>query len=152
MERWEKDAFISFAEAKGKLRDCREVWMDYCDEDRLWYIDICDGHLTWTSYNLILQCCREEQSIIICADPANLKSNTTWSGWTKILLDHLCPRADWENRCANFITHLQVDMEIADRENQWFKFMLHYEGGSYKPLDHTVFTRQKFIQRSIEGD
>ena len=43
-------------------------------------------------------------------------------------------------------------MEIADRENQWFKFKLHYEGGTYKPLDHTIHTRQKFIRRSLEGN
>ena len=72
MERWEKDDFTSFANAKEKLRDCREVWMDYEESEQLWYIDIGDGHLTWTSYNLILQCYREEQKIIICADPANL--------------------------------------------------------------------------------
>ena len=120
--------------------------MDHDDIEAAWYIDIGDGNLTWTSYNLILQCCREEGYIIICADPANLRYNTTWSGWTDILLDNFCPRIDWENRRANFIAHLKADMEIANKQNQWFKFKLHYEGGQYKPLDHTVITRHKFIR------
>ena len=100
---------------------------------------------------MILQCCREEKEIIICADPANLRHNTTWSRWTDILLDKFCPRVDWENRRANFIVHLKSDMEIADQVNQWFKFKLHFEGGTYKSLEHTVFTRKKFIRRDVKG-
>ena len=47
---------------------------------------------------------------------------------------------------------MKADMEIADQMHQWFKFMLHYEGGQYKPLDHTLYTSQKFISRSLERD
>ena len=54
LERWDKEAFFSFADATGKLRDCSEVWIDYDDDEHLWYIDIGNGSLTWTSYNLIL--------------------------------------------------------------------------------------------------
>ena len=77
MERWEKEAFYSFTDAQNKLRNCREIWMDRDDIEAVWYIDIGDGQLTWTSYNLILQCWREEGYIIICANPANLRYNAT---------------------------------------------------------------------------
>ena len=77
LECWEKEAFVNFRDARDKLVHCREVWLDYEDQEQIWYVDIGQGHLTWTSYNLILQFCREEKKIIICADLANLRYNTT---------------------------------------------------------------------------
>ena len=152
LERWEKEAFFSFADATGKLRDCPEVWTDYDDTDHLWYIDLCAGNLTWTSYNLILQCCRENDTVVIFADPANLKANAKWSGWTDVFLDKFCPRTEWENHRENFILHLKADMEIAHQRELWFKFKLHFEGGSYKPIEHRIYVQQKVIWRNVEGD
>ena len=128
MERWERFAYRSFENTQEKLKSCRELWIDHNEEKYgpLWYVDIGDGNLTWTSYNLILQFYREQCKIVICADPANLRHGA-WSGWTEVLLDKFCPRTDWENRHANFILHMKADIEIADREHQWFKFMLHHQ-------------------------
>ena len=106
--------------------------------------------MTWTCYNLILQFCREQRKIVICKDPANLRHGA-WSGWTEVLLDKFYPRTDWENHHANFILHMKADIEIADREHQWFKFMLHHQGGRYTKLEHTVFTSQKYIKRDAQG-
>ena len=39
----------------------------------------------------------------------------------------------------------------SDHNGQWFKFMLHFEGGSYKPLEHQLFVKQKVIRRTLEG-
>ena len=97
LERWEKDAFQSFSNAYPKLSECREVWLGE-DKNGDKYVDLCDDRLTWTSYNLILQYCRERGSIIICSDPADLAYNSTWSRWTDVFLDTFCPRIDWENR------------------------------------------------------
>ena len=69
--------------------------------------------------------CREQRKIIICADLAKLRHNA-WSGWKEVLLDKFCPRTDWVNRRANFILHMKADIEVADKEHQWFKFMLHH--------------------------
>ena len=33
LEIWEKEAFFSFTDATGKLRDCPKVWTDYDDHD-----------------------------------------------------------------------------------------------------------------------
>ena len=98
------------------------------------------------SYSLILQFCREERSIVICGDPGNLR-NKSWSGWTEICLDKFCPHVDWVNRRANFILHLQANMEVADQNHQWFKFLLRHQGGRYTRLEHTIFTEQKFVKR-----
>ena len=149
MEIWEKEAYRSFESAQEKLKNCGEIWIDRNEEEDgpLWYIEIRDGNLTWTSYNLILRFCREQCKIAICADPNNLRHGA-WSGWTEILLDKFFPRTDWENRRANFILHMKADIEVAVREHQWFKFMLHHEGGRYTKLEHTVFTSQKYIKRN----
>ena len=74
MERLEHNAYMSFEGAQEKLKDCGEVWLDGNEEEDglLWYVDIGDGNLTWTSYNLILKFCREQRKIVICADPNNL--------------------------------------------------------------------------------
>ena len=145
LERWEKETFFSFADATGKLRDCSEVWIDYDDDEHLWYIDLGNGSLTWTSYNLILQCCRENETVMIFANPSNLKANAKWSGWTDVFLDKFCPRHDWENRRANFILHLKADLEVAHQREYWFKFKLHFEGGSYTPLEHRMYVQQKLF-------
>ena len=79
------------------------------------------------------------------------RHNTNWSGWTDVFLDKLCPRNDWENRRDNFIYHLKADIEVADQNEQWFKFILHYEGGSYKPLEHRLYVQQKVIRRTLQG-
>ena len=151
LERWEKDAFQSFSNAYQKISECKELWL--CeDKNGEKYVDLCDGHLTWTSYNLILQYCRERGSIIICADPADLEYNQTRSGWTDVFLDTFCPRTDWENRRANFILHLKADLEVAHQNFQWFKFKLIHEGGTYQPLEHRIYAQQKFIRRSIAGE
>ena len=151
LERWEKDAFQSFSNAYQKISECKELWLRE-DKNGEKYVDLCDGHLTWTSYNLILQYCRERGSIIICADPADLEYNQTWSGWTDVFLDTFCPRTDWENRRANFILHLKADLEVAHQNFQWFKFKLIHEGGTYQPLEHRIYAQQKFIRRSIAGE
>ena len=46
---------------------------------------------------------------------------------------------------------MKADIEVAVREHQWFKFMLHQEGGRYTRLEHTVFTSQKYIKRDAQG-
>ena len=112
LQRWEKDAFLSFEQAEKKLAECREICLDHDDESNI-YIDLGAGNLRWTSFNLILQCCRENREIFICADPDSLRHDTKWSGWTDIFLDMFCPHNDWENRKANFILHLKADMEVA---------------------------------------
>ena len=83
MERWEKDAYRSFENAQEKMKNCGELWIDRNEEEDgpLWYVDIGDDNLTWTSYNLILRFCREQRNIVICADPNNLRHGA-WSGWT----------------------------------------------------------------------
>ena len=106
--------------------------------------------MTWTSYNLILQFCTEQRKIVIYADLANLRHGA-WSSWTEVLLDKFYPRTDWGNCCANFILHMKADIEIDDREHQWFKFMLHHQGGRYTRLEHTVLTSQKYIKRDAQG-
>ena len=75
MERWERDVYRSFEGDQEKLKDCGEVWLDHNEEedDPLWYVDIGDGNITWTSYNLILRFWREQRKIVICADPNNLQ-------------------------------------------------------------------------------
>ena len=55
MERWERDAFQNFENAQEKLKGCRELWIN-CNNEKdgpIWYVDIGDGNLTWTSYNFI---------------------------------------------------------------------------------------------------
>ena len=98
MERWEKYAYRNFENAQEKLKNCGELWIDRNEEKDgpMWYVDIGDGNLTWTSYNLILRLCREQCKIVICADPTNLRHGA-WFGWTEILLNKFCPRTDWEN-------------------------------------------------------
>ena len=88
---------------------------------------------------------------MICGDLGNLR-NKSWSGWTEILLDKLCLCVDWINRRANFIVQLQADMEVADQNHQWFKFLLHHQGGRYTRLEHTIFTEQKFVKRDRHGN
>ena len=152
MERWERDAYRNFENAQEKLKGCKELWID-CNEEKegsVWYVDIGDGNLTWTFYNLILQFCREQRKIIIYVDPTNLKHNA-WSGWTKVLLDNFCPRMDWVNRRANFILHMKADIEVADTEHQWFKFMLHHHGRRYTRLEHTLYASQKYIKCNAQG-
>lgn len=130
MECWEKKAFRDLRNAEEKLRKCREIWVD-CNEEKegvVWYVDLGEGNLTWTTYNLILQFCREQTSIVVCADPGNMR-NKKWSGWTEVFLDKFCPRKDWIERRANFILHLEADMQAADQHNQWFKFLLRHHGG-----------------------
>ena len=46
---------------------------------------------------------------------------------------------------------MNADIEVAVREHQWFKFMLHHEGGRYTRLEHIVFTAQKYIKRDAQG-
>ena len=46
---------------------------------------------------------------------------------------------------------MKADIEVAVREHQWFKFLLHHEGGRYTRLEHTVFTSQKYIKRDAQG-
>ena len=88
---------------------------------------------------------------MICGDPGNLK-NKSWCGWTTIFFDKFCPRVDWVNRRVNFILHLQADMEVADQNHQWFKFLLRHQGGRCTRLEHTVFTEQNFIKRDRHGN
>ena len=130
MERWEKDAYRSFENAQDKLKNCGELWIDINEEEDgpLWYVDIGDGNLTWTYYNIILRFYREKRKIVICANPNNLRHGA-WSRWPEILLDKFFPRTNWENRGANFILHMKADIEVAVREHKWFKFSLHHEGG-----------------------
>ena len=107
--------------------------------------------MTWTSYSLILQFCREERSVVICGDLGNLRHKSC-SGWTEIFLYKFCPRVDWVNIWVNFILHLQADMEVADQNHQCFKFLLHHQGGRYTCLEHTFFTEQNFIKRDRHGN
>ena len=144
LERWEISTFRSFENAQSKLKNFKELWID-CNEENdqpVWYVDIGEGNLTWSSYSLILQFGREERFIMICGDPGNLQ-NKSWSGWTEIFLDKFYPHVDWVNRRANFILHLQADMEVADQNHQWFKFLLRHQGGRYTRLEHTVYTEKK---------
>ena len=78
LERWERSAFRSFENAQSKLKNCKELWINCNEENDLpvWYVDIGEGNLTWTSYSLILQFCREERSIVICGDPGNLRNKS----------------------------------------------------------------------------
>ena len=46
---------------------------------------------------------------------------------------------------------MKVDIEVAVREHQWFKFLLHHEGGWYTRLEHTIFTSQKYIKKDAQG-
>ena len=46
---------------------------------------------------------------------------------------------------------MKADIEVAVREHQWFKFLLHHEGGRYTRLEHTVFTSQKYIKKDAQG-
>ena len=69
----------------------------------------------------------------------------------KNIIRPFSPRTDWENRHVKFILHMIADIEVAVREHQWFKFMLHHEGGRYTRLEHTVFTSQKYIKRDAQG-
>ena len=92
LERWEKEAFLSFHDAREKLIKNRDVWID-CNpekEGEVWYVDIGHGRLSWYTYSLILQFCREQGKVVVCADPSNLR-NRAWTGWTEILLDRFCP-------------------------------------------------------------
>ena len=108
-----------------QLQQRNHVWVDtaYTDGRELYYVDIGLGFLTWNSYNLILQFCREQGEIIICGDPSTLVQQQ-WSGWTKVFLNKFCPRKDWVQRHANFILHLQADMIVAHHNHMWFKFKL----------------------------
>ena len=56
MERWEREEYKSFENAHEKLKGCKEIWID-CNEEKvgsIGYVDIEDGNLSWTSYNMIL--------------------------------------------------------------------------------------------------
>ena len=46
---------------------------------------------------------------------------------------------------------MKDDIEVAVREHQWFKFLLHHEGGRYTRLEHTVFTSQKYINKDAQS-
>ena len=46
---------------------------------------------------------------------------------------------------------MKADIEVADREHQWFKFMLLHHGGRYTRLEHTVYTSQTYIKRDAQG-
>ena len=65
--------------------------------------------------------------------------------WNEIFLDKFCPHVDWVNKRANFILHLQADMEVANQKHQWFKFLLRHQGGRYTRLEHTVYTEKKSL-------
>ena len=58
MERWERDAFQNL---ENDQKNLKEIWIERNEEKDgpIWYVDIRDGNLTWTSYNLILQFCRD---------------------------------------------------------------------------------------------
>ena len=43
-------------------------------------------------------------------------------------------------------------MEVAHQRELWFKFKLHFEGGSYRPLEYHMYVQQKVIRRNVEGD
>ena len=76
LERWEKEAFLSFHDAREKLIKNRDVWID-CNpekEGEVWYVDIGHGRLSWYTYSLILQFCREQGKVVVCADPSNLRN------------------------------------------------------------------------------
>ena len=61
LERWEKEAFKSLENSLHQLQQLNHVWIDtsYIDGRELFYVDLGPGFLTWNSYNLILQFCRE---------------------------------------------------------------------------------------------
>ena len=44
-----------------------------------------------------------------------------------------------------------VVLPVADQNEQWFKFLLHFDGGSYKPLEHRMYVKKKVIRRTLEG-
>ena len=88
---------------------------------------------------------------MICGDPGNLR-NKSWLGGTEVLLDNLCPHVDWVNRRANFVLHLQADMEVANQNHQWFKFLLRHQGGKYTRLEHIIFTKQNFVKCDRHGN
>ena len=62
LERWEKQAHKGLENAMRQLQQLNHVWVDtaYTDGRELYYVDIGPGFLTWNSYNLILQFCREQ--------------------------------------------------------------------------------------------
>ena len=47
---------------------------------------------------------------------------------------------------------MKADLEVAHQREYWFKFKLHFEGGSYTPLEHRMYVQQKVIRRNLEGD
>ena len=61
LERREKEAFKSLENSRHQLQQLNHVWIDtsYTDGKELFYVDLDPGFLTWNSYNLILQFCRE---------------------------------------------------------------------------------------------
>ena len=81
--RWEKQGFKGLENAPRQLKQLNHVWIDtaYIDGRELYYVDIGLGFLTWNSYNLILQFCREQGQIIIYGDPSRLVQQQ-WSRWT----------------------------------------------------------------------
>ena len=87
----------------------------------------------------------------MCGDPGNLQ-NKYWSCWTEVLLDKFFPRVDWVNHRANFILHLQADMEVVDQNHQWFKFLLSHQGGRYTHLEHTIFIENNFFKHNRHGN
>ena len=46
---------------------------------------------------------------------------------------------------------MKANIEVADREHQWFKFMLLHHGGRYTWLEHTVYTSQNYIKQDAQG-
>ena len=124
LENGKNKHFFSLRQARKKLIDHMDFWLDAVQEKwkEIWYVDLGQGYLTWTSYNLILQFCREEHGIIICAYPSNL-INHEWSGWTEVLskkiLDpvHFAP-SDWYASSAPepFVVQIQI-------ETSWWKIL-----------------------------
>ena len=47
---------------------------------------------------------------------------------------------------------MKADLEVANQRELWFKFKLHFEGGTYKPLEHRMYVQQKVIRRSVEDN
>ena len=74
LERWEKQAFKGLENSLHQLQQLNHVWIDaaYTARQELSYVDIGPGFLTWNSYNLILQFCREKEEIIIRGDISTL--------------------------------------------------------------------------------
>lgn len=83
LERWEKQAFKGLENALHQLRRPNHALIDtaFTGGRDLFYVDIGPAFLTWNSYNLILELCREQGEIIICGDPSTLVQQQ-WSGWT----------------------------------------------------------------------